>query len=134
MQQPPNRPAITQPETRPSNPGPDGYLAFDLIYLGLLIAGLKTATIRVDLDRDFHCGDLIRLQTPNGTVFARARVTKVRHTTIQRIVDRPPHGHTTYDSVPEACAALRQYYPTTTFDVRTPVTVIHFDTVQLATH
>lgn len=122
-------PAPIPPATHPSRL--DGYLAFHPALKGRIRVKWKTSTIRLNFDRALAAGDVIELQTSDGTTFGTATITRRYETTIEDVIANPPDGHRAYDSLAEAREHLGRYYPDVQFKEDTTVTVIHFNTHSL---
>lgn len=108
------------------------YLRFADRYVNDVLAGRKTATIRVGFERDFDVGDVVDLIDEDGDKFAEATVDAVVEGSVEHVVKMapgkwgPPHedeGDLPNDTVGFVTERLRRHY-SDSVDAETTVTAI----------
>ena len=77
----------------------------------LILSGKKTSTWRLYDDKDLQVGDELEfVVTQTGKVFAKARIIKIRETTLGEITEKDFNGHETYKSREEMFETYKKYY------------------------
>lgn len=105
----------------------DGYIRFKDRYIGDILRGDKTTTVRYGFERDFDPGTEVALIDEDGDTFASATVEAYIDLPVDRVCD---FGIGPYepgdDSVADLVTTLRSLYDDDTIDADTHVTVILF--------
>ena len=77
----------------------------------LILEKKKYVSWRVNDDKDFRVGDEVELLIwKELTVFAKARITKVKLTTFGKLTDEDKAGHETFSSDKEMYDTYAKYY------------------------
>jgi len=97
------------------------YLRFDDEYIGPLLSGDKSVTVRYELEREFEVGSPISLIDGDGDTFATATVEAVLDMPVGRVFD---FGIGRYESTDALIDTLRRLYGDDSIDDGTYVTVV----------
>lgn len=79
--------------------------------LPLILTGKKTATWRLDDDKDLQEGDVVEfVRADKLEVFARAKLTRVIEKPFGELTDEEKEGHEEYESEEELFKTFSGYY------------------------
>ena len=102
-------------------------------HVDAILAGEKTATIRLDLVGDaLPEGEPFQLADESGDPFARAVVENRSWTTVAMAAKIEFDGHRRYEDSDELIEELEEYYPDHDIDWSTTVELVYWDADSLA--
>lgn len=101
------------------------YLRFADRYIGDILRGDKTLTVRYQFERRFDVGDDVNLIDEDGDKFAEATVEAYVEMPVDRVCDFGI-GHYEADDVDDLVDTLRELYDDDSIDPSTYVTVVLF--------
>ena len=78
----------------------------------LILSGVKTATWRINDEKNISVEDVLSLCRLNGEEFARAAVVSVKVTTFGKLTDEDKVGHEKYNSEMEMYDKFSSFYNT----------------------
>ncbi len=76
----------------------------------LVLSGKKTATWRVNDDKDLSVGDELSLCRNNGIEFAKAKVISVKETSFGKLAEEDKVGHESYRTEKQVYETFSGYY------------------------
>ena len=102
-------------------------LAFAEEHIEPILAGRKTATLRLDLDPPLRHGQRFQLVDEDGERFASSIVSDRGYESIDWIVKLGIDGHRDYDSEAELIEEMEQYYPDAELTPETCLDIVYWD-------
>ncbi|MFQ5647950.1 MAG: ASCH domain-containing protein [Candidatus Aenigmatarchaeota archaeon] len=78
----------------------------------LILEGRKTATWRLNDEKNIQAGDELALYYNDGREFARAVVTRTKETTFGQLTEEDRAGHEPFPSDQEMYGVFSRYYRT----------------------
>lgn len=91
-----------------------------------ILAGRKTATLRLDMD-PIQIGQRVHLTDEDGERFATAIVSDRGYDSIEWLQRAGVEGHRDYGSVGEMIDAMQEYYPDAEIGPQTCLDVVYWD-------
>ena len=88
-------------------------LKFSWSLVKMILSGEKTATWRVNDDKDLRTGDIISCLTPSSSEFAEIRITGVKETVFAKLTPQDKEGHEHFASEAEMYETYSRYYKVT---------------------
>lgn len=87
----------------------ENYIKFDRDFVGKVIDGIKTQTIRLGESYLIE-GEIVELQTANGNKFDEALITGIEEVKAGEIPQRNFDGHQNYENFDEFGIQMSEYY------------------------
>lgn len=102
------------------------YLRFHSKHIGPILLEDKQCTARYNFNRELTVGDKIKFIDTSDRCFAHATVIAVHEMTVREFYKENPPGHKSYDSLSKLITELQTYYPDSTIDNNSLLTVCHW--------